>query len=234
MSRLIKVDVSDLFAVAADLNNAHDVINAGAARAVNSVAVDVRKETVTRITSQVNLKESYVDGKLEVSKDATPADTTAEISAPMEGVFLDRYGAVQKTQSNVWTAAMYKDKFGSLNSHRRPGPKAPKMPWTPRTGDKAMGRNIAAGQKAAGMSVAVIAGSAHKTISYAYIGKLKQGGVGMFRHVRGTNKIKAVKSLSVDQMAKIVWRKDADKISKTLSETVLAQVAADIEKELKK
>ena len=238
MSTLIKVDVSELFDLAAELVNAADVINAGAARAVNLVATETRLETVKRITSQVNLKPAYVESKLKVSQDATAERTTAIIEAPVDGVFVNRYDGKQLSQANVWTAAMYAEKFGSLETLRRPNPKADKMPWTPRTGDNYRGRGIAPGRKSMGIGVSIRAGGGVKSISYAFLLPLKRGkelgsGIGAFKRPKGGGKAEAIKSLSVDQMSKIVWRQDADKITKSLGDKVLEEVTADITKELK-
>lgn len=238
MSTRIRVDVSDLFGLAAELSNATSVINAGAARAVNIVATETRLETVKRITSQVNLKPSYVESKLKVAQDATAERLTAIIEAPVDGVFINRYDGRQMSQANVWTPAMYAEKFGSLDAEVRPSNKAPKMPWTPRTGDRSFGRGIAPGAKAAGVSVSIKAGGGAKTISYAFLLPLRAGkqlgsGIGAFKRPKGGGKVKAIKSLSVDQMSKIVWRQDADKITKALGDKVLAEVTADITKELK-
>lgn len=238
MSTLIKVDVSDLFGLAAELVNAASVINAGAARAVNLVATETRLETVKRITSQVNLKPAYVESKLTVTQDATAERPTAIIEAPVDGVFINRYDGQQLSIANVWTPAMYAAKFGSLDAEVRPNNKAPKMPWTPRTGDNSTGRSIPAGRKAAGISVSIRAGGGVKSISYAFLMPLRAGkqlgsGIGAFKRPKGGGKAKAIKSLSVDQMSKIVWRQDADKITKSLGDKVLAEVTADITKELK-
>lgn len=238
MSTRISVDVSDLFPLAADLANAHEVIAGGAARAVNAVAKYARKETVSRITSMVNLRESYVDGALRIDQDATPDSLTASISAPIAGVFVDRYRGGQLSRANVWTEAMYAAKFGSLATQRRPKAGAPLMPWTPRTGDQSLNRRIAPGQKAAGIGVSVLAGSGVKRISYAFFLPLRQGrvlgdSVGAFKRPKGGGKVKAVKSLSVDQMSKIVWRKAESEFSERLGTTVADEVMASIEKELK-
>lgn len=237
MSSRISVDVSDLFPLAADLTNAHDVINVTAARALNTFAGTTRTATVSRITSKVNLTVPYVDGKVTVAQEATPDTLTAVLSAPVEGTFVDRYRGQQQSQANVWTPAMYAEKFGGLGAQRRPGKGAPLMPWTPRTGDNFRGRGIAPGQKAAGISVSVLAGSGVKTISYAFLMPLRQGqtlgsSVGAFKRPKSGGKPKAVKSLSVDQMAKIVWRQGADEFTKEMGELLADEVQASIEKEL--
>lgn len=244
MSTRIRVDVSDLFGLAAELSNAASVINTGAARAVNIVTTETRLETVKRITSQVNLKPSYVESKLKVAQDATAERPTAIIEAPVDGVFIDRYDGQQMAQANVWTPAMYAEKFGSLdavttlpNSGQKTGIKK-RIGWDARTGDRSFGRGIAPGAKSAGISVTIKAGSGAKTISYAFLLPLKRGkelgpGIGAFKRPKGGGKAKAIKSLSVDQMSKIVWRQDADKITKALGDKVLAEVTADITKELK-
>jgi len=238
MSTRISVDVSDLFPLAADLENVADVIKSGAARGVNIVAEYARKETVSRITSMVNLTETYVAERLFVAQQATPGDLTAQIAAPLRGVFVDRYAGIQKSQANVWTAAMYAAKFGSLDTPRRPKTGAPLMPWTPRTGDHFRGRNIPIGKKAAGIQVRILAGGTIKTISSAFFLPLREGktlgeGRGAFRRPKGGGKPEALKSLSVDQMSKIVWRKAETEFSERLGKTVADEVMAGIEKELK-
>ena len=207
MSTVIKVDVSDLFGLAAELANAASVINTGAARAVNIVATETRLETVKRITSQVNLRPAYVESKLKVSQDATAERTTAIIEAPVDGVFVNRYDGKQLSIANVWTAAKYADTFGGIDKERYPNPKAPLLPWTPRTGDNYRGRGIPAGEKADGISVSIRAGGGVKTIANAFLLPLMRGkqlgaAVGAFRRPKGGGKAKALKSLSVDQCQK--------------------------------
>lgn len=238
MSIRFSVDVSDIFPLAADLANAADVIAGGAARAVNDTTDYVHKETVSRITSKVNLRPEYVEDHLFVMERATPESTKAVIVAPVRGVFVDRYSGIQKSQANVWTAAMYREKFGGLDTLKVPKFGAPLLPWTPRTGDNFRGRNIPIGKKAAGVQVRILAGGAVKTIATAFFLPLREGttlgeGRGAFRRPEGGGEPKALKSISVDQMSRLVWRQSETEFAEILRNEVLDAVADDIEKELK-
>lgn len=239
MTTKIEIDVSQLLSLTGTLDNAASLINTGVSRVLNEVADEVRDSTVTRIVSQVRLTQSYVDPRIHVASRATESKAEVVIEAPRDSVFLSRYGATQATQANVWTEAMYAEKFGSQNTLRRPSPKAPLMPWTPRTGDRSNGRSIAAGQKAAGVMAGVVRGGSDKRLQKVFFMRLRRGNrsgdtVGTFRRTDGGKTIKAVKSLSVDQISRVVWEREATEISTTLSDRVIDAVSNDIEKEFSK
>ena len=232
MSTVIKMDTDLVSVLADDLADTVGHFSAGVSRGVNFVAGKVRETSVREVVSQVNLKESYVDPKITIGKTATPEDTVATIETPVRGVMLGNFGAQQQTVSNVWTAAMYAEAFGTLKAEVRPNPKAGKMPWTPRTGDPL--RAIAPGAKQAGIRVAVKAAGAVSTLSHVFFMPMKNqdGKFGTFSRPKGGGKAKAKYGPSVDQVVKGVWRDATDEISGMLGETVLEEVTNELTKGL--
>lgn len=230
MSRSISVDTSQLTALAADLSNAADAIGIGAARAVNAVATTVRKDSVQRVISSVNLKESYVDQKITIARDATPQSPKAVIEAPIRGVLLTNFDARQQSVANFWTPAMYAEAFGSLQVLKRPNPKAGRMPWTPRTGDAL--RGIAPGKKQDGIRAGVSpGGDAHFKPVFFITGK--NGAKVTMERPKTGGKAHAMYGPSVDQVVKNVWKADESEIATKLGDAVLASVTEEIDKELK-
>lgn len=233
MSTVIKLDTHLVEQLAKDLADSSGSLSTGVSRGVNSVASSVRKASVRDVISQVNLRESYVDPKITVSKDATPEDTVAVISAPVRGTLLTNFGAQQQAVANVWTAAMYAEKFGSLKANVRPNPKAGKMPWTPRTGDPL--RGIAPGAKQAGISVSVKASGANRSMAHVFfipaVQKGQDGSVFVtMSRPKGGGKAKAKYGPSVDQVVKGVWRDSEADISAQLGAAVLEEATAELTK----
>lgn len=236
MSSYIKVDATECAKLGLDLDNLAETMGTGASRAVNTVAKSVRQTSVKAVISQVRLKETYVDPKVEIVRDATPAKAEAVLQVIDEPVLLDRFGGQQQAIANVWTPAMYAEKFGSLNATRRPNPKAPKLPWTPRTGDST--RAIAPGAKAAGIKAGVSVSKAARKFSHVFLINMRRGKVngagplGAVEHVRGTKELKAMYGPSVYQVVKGVWRDVESQVTDDLANAVFTEVEAEIEKEL--
>ena len=212
-------NLSEVERLAAGIKGAAQTISTTAAASLNRVAGMVRKDSVRQVISQVNLRKDYVDGKVQISKDATPSRLQAEIMVPDEPISLFNYGASQHTVSNVWTAATYAARFGSLDARIRPKAGAPSLPWTPRTGDQL--RGIAAGNKAAGIRVGVKNGKTAALLKHTFTmpilsGRSFAGRWGAFSHTNGSDATKALYGPSVYQVTKGVWRVEEDRIGALL------------------
>lgn len=233
----IQVDTSDLIALARDVEDATGVITIGAARGLNAVAERTRETSVRQVVSQVHLTEQYVDPRVELrdADRATPNDLRAVIRAPVRGTRLDRYSTTrQVTQSNVWTKAKFDAQFGGRWVSPRPG--LPRMPWKERTGDPL--RGIPAGQKPAGIFANVSRGKGGGVISGAFIVKFKAGksadAGGPAVVLRKNGKITPAYGPSVDQVVKGVWRDIEQDVAEELQTTIAAEVAAEVDKALRK
>ena len=229
----IKVDVGEVKQLALDLADANEVITAAAARGVNAAASDVRKHSVQRVINQVRLQKSYVDERVEITRSAQPSRPIASIEVKDQPVFLFQYAMSQRTQSNVWTAASYAAKFGSLDALVRPKPGAPKMPWTPRRGDPL--RAIPAGSKAAGVSGGV---KTQQTLRHVFTmpilsGKSFAGRWGSFERDKTTGKIGGLYGPSVYQVMRGTWAEDTGTILDYLNKSVLDEVSNDVLMRLK-
>lgn len=152
MNTFLEVDTSELAKLVGALDNAAEVLNAGAANAVNRAAVKVQKDTVRQIVSQVRLDQKYVESKVLVEQLATMNKPQAVVEVPDQAVSLARYDVYQRTKSNVWTAAKYAAAFGTIAAPVRL-PSGKTAQWIPRKGDKL--RGIAPGQKAAGLGIGI-------------------------------------------------------------------------------
>lgn len=185
----------------------------------DKAAEDVKRETV----ASINLKPSYVDDKVKVDLRASTSNLVAEVSAPKRSTLLSRFGAQQKAIANVWTKAKYIEKFGSQFTRVRL-PNGKSAPWIERKGDKL--RGIQKGQKSHGISIRVAAKGNTKRLSTAFFMPIRAGnieggnGLGVFRRPKAGGKPKALYGPSVDQIARRVWEKGADKIADELAEYV--------------
>lgn len=236
----IQVDVADLVEVSDELNNAADLMKAGAARAVNTVAAEAREDTVREITSQINLRRNYVDSKVEFTTDATPERPQATIEIGDEAVLLSEFGVEQKTISNVWDEAKYREKFGSLSAPARL-PNGKKAPWIPRTGDQL--RGIPKGQKQNGLRIQIGTKGADN-FDHVFLrpilsglkvfgGQGLNGRMGAFSRPKGGGKPSAKYGPSPYQAAKGVWRDAEPHIADRLEEEVTKNVTEEFTKELK-
>jgi len=235
MSITLKVGVDLVEQFAGDLSRTTGNIQSAVARGVNVVAAAVRTESVAKVVSRVNFKPSYVDPKVTVGQEATPELPRAVIEAPIRGTLITNFGAQQQSMANVWTPAMYAAKFGSLNTNTRPNAKAPRMPWTPRTGDPL--RAIAPGAKQAGISATIHAGNGASRFAHVFFIPAAQKGQDGSKWVtmtrpKGGGKAHAKYGPSVDQVVKGVWTDDEAEISTRLGDTVLAEVSDEITKGL--
>lgn len=234
MNSVISVDTTELVKLAADLSNAADIFGGGASLAVNRVAETTRKNTTLEITSQVNLERDYVDRKVIVSQQATDSKPQAVLEVADEPVSLANFGAHQKSQANVWTAAKYAAAFGSIAAPTRL-PSGKIAQWIPRKGDTL--RGIQVGSKAAGIGARVSNGlSGHGNMTFRHVflmpvlsGKVQAGRWGAFSHERGGKKVNAMYGPSVYQVTKGVWRDMYDDIGDELDYEVGQEVSNRIE-----
>jgi hypothetical protein len=235
MNSVITVDTKELLSLASDLNNAADVLGKGASQAVNRVAAQARKDTVLQITSQLNLERGTVDTAVAVIQSATVSKPQAVLEIADEVHFLSSFNGAQKTQSNVWDAAKYIEKFGGLNAKRRL-PNGKYGPWIPRKGDSL--RAIRAGAKAAGISAQVSTRGGRKDFRHVFTqpvlsGKAMKGRWGSFYHPKGGGKAQAIYGPSEYQAAKGVWRDMEKELAEQLETEVMAETTNEIDRALK-
>lgn len=225
--------MSDVLSAARDVSALPSRLAAGTLRGLNKVSERVRDKTVQDVTGQVNLPFSYVDSRVSLKKPATNDDPKAVISAPFRETLLTRFGAAQRTKPDAWTLSKYSAKFGAWNAKVRPAPGAPFMIWTTRTGSAT--RGIAPGQKAAGVAVAIRAGSTVKTLRHAFMMPLVGGnGSGVFVTPRSGGKPKARYGPSVYQIAQRTWRDGTDKIADQMREEIGTEISTEVDKVLAK
>lgn len=234
MSFVIKVDTDFVGELAEQLANTHGNIAAGVARGVNAAAAVVREDSVSQVVSQVNLTKTYVDPKLTVAQNATPEKPVAVLSVPTRGLSLANFDATQQSVANVWTEAMFAEKFGSTKANVRPNPKAPSMPWTPRKGDPL--RKIQSGKKQAGITVRIKTAGGTAAMPHVFLMPMRgqNGKFGVFGRPKGGGKAKAKYGPSVDQVLKGVWRADEQTIAEKLGDSVMSEVSNEITKGLAK
>ena len=224
--------MSDVLSAARDVSALPSRLAAGTLRGLNRVSERVRDKTVQDVTGQVNLPFSYVDSRVSLKKPATNDDPKAVISAPVRETLLTRFGAAQAARKNAWDKAKFSAKFGA-EGRVRPAPGAPLLPWTTRTGSAK--RGIAPGQKAAGVAVAIRAGSTVKTLRHAFMMPLIGGnGSGVFVTPRSGGKPKAYYGPSVYQIAQRTWRDGKDKIADQMREEIGTEISTEVDKVLAK
>ena len=240
MSFTIKVDTGLLDDLAEDLASTTGNIAEGMARGVNAAAKVIRKESVAKVISQVNLKEPYVNPRVTLDQEAKPELPTAVIGAPMRGTLLDRFDSHQQVYANVWTAAKYAAKFGSIAA---PAPLPTKngkrrmLPWIPRKGDSL--RGIPVGKKQAGITATIKAGGDKDHFKHVFLIPARRAGQDGSKFVtlsrpKGGGAPKAKYGPSVDQVVKGVWRDGEKQIAETLGDSVLAEVSSELIKGLVK
>lgn len=234
MSFVIKVDTDFVGELAEQLANTHGNIAAGVARGVNAAAAVVREDSVSQVVSQVNLTKTYVDPKLTVAQNATPEKPVAVLSVPTRGLSLANFDATQQSVANVWTEAMFAEKFGSTKANVRPNPRAPSMPWTPRKGDPL--RKIQSGKKQAGITVRIKTAGGTAVMPHVFLMPMRgqNGKFGVFGRPKGGGKAKAKYGPSVDQVLKGVWRDDEQTIAEKLGDSVMSELSNEITKGLAK
>jgi len=228
MARL-KVDVSEIERLAADIEDAFDTLGPVIADSVNRISAAVYRDSVDKIVSQINLAEGYVEDKVELVLEATAEKPVAILEVSDEPVFLNRFlGARQKTQSNVWTEAKFAAKLGesaktNLNA-KNPNAKPFIRGWIERTGDPL--RGIAKGQKGAGMAMTISNAKGETHFNRLFLrpilsGKSFAGNIGTFMREKATGELKARYGPSPYQVVKGVWRDGEEEILDALSEAVL-------------
>jgi Prophage minor tail protein Z (GPZ) len=248
MTVLLKVDASEIEALAKDIGVAAAVIERTLYRAINTVAGKAMTRTRREIVSQVNLTQTYVRERIALRK-ANKGDMTAVVAARKRATRLATYGARQRMK------AVKAPK--SLSSEARAKYMA-KL-----TGDKL--RGIPAGKKQAGVSVSVKRGGSRKLMAGGFMVPLRAGNVaggnamGVFirtggaRNARdlisqeistskGSKRPRAVESgnarhlygPSVDQVMKSVINDISPDVSAELEAAIRRQAQYEFEKALKK
>lgn len=185
----------------ASIKTVPQAVDRAAYRAVNKVAA----KTVTRsrklISSQLSLKSDYIRDRMRIDK-ASPGNPTAIIRARLRATTLSSYGASQLTR-------------GAKNRKAR--------------GDAL--RAIAAGRKAAGISVEVKRG-VRKKMPGAFTLPLRAGkvsggnGFGVF--IRRGGRLEHQYGPSVDQAFRRIKDELAPEISADLATTFFAQLAYEL------
>lgn len=206
----VKIYTAELVKLVGELGNAAQILSEGAADGANKAARVAREATTQRITSQVYLEPSYVDDKVVFAREATPGKPQAVLEVSDSPVSMARYGAQQRIQSNVWTAAKYAATFGTVAAPIRL-PSGKVAQWIPRTGDQL--RGISAGSKQAGITAAVSRNKGTSTFSHVFLmpvlsGKAHEGRWGAFSRPKGGGKARALYGPSAYQVTKGVWAHD--------------------------
>lgn len=243
-SLAVVVETTDLEAVADRLLLiTAESIGQASLRAVNSVAQRGFTESVRRMTSRVNLTESYVRERMDVEPANNPRNVEAKIIAFRAGgrragtrpTNLRQYAAVQVKTPVRWpnsTPQIAKDQWG-----KNPRKSGAFLKWKRRTGAPHLG--IEVGQKQAGVSVEVLKGS-RKTLGNAFFAAGRKGreaggnGLLVFERVGGNGpgkgKIQALYSLSVWQLFRRTSAQVIPFVRDDLNKTIGDEVLADIEK----
>ena len=224
MSVVIALDIREVVHAADALNDAPAKISASLSRALNAQGKAIRKDSVSKIISRVQLTQSYVDPKVTVKQQATETKPEVVIAVPVRGTLLNRFPTYIKAIANVWTEAKYIEKMGSLRTKIRPNPNAPRMLWTPRTGYVAA--NVPVGKKLRGAAFAVKTGGISRMWSRAFFGRMLAGkelgsNIGVYTRNEQTGKLKARYGPSPHQVVKGVWQRAANDYTEKLKEAVL-------------
>jgi hypothetical protein len=137
---------------------------------VNSVATDTRRDALKVMLRSLNLEESYVEPKVELTKASNPVSPRATIVASGATITnLERYfraGGAQLQKPVTWSNA------GTRPSHQSVRVPKKGLGWVPRKGAAALG--IPADYKQAGLTVAVVKGKA-SPFPHSFIFKSRAG-----------------------------------------------------------
>ena len=232
MSFTISINTEDLVALVPNIERIGTVIPAGAARALNAVGQATRDDSVRIVSSKVYLTEQYVDTHVHFAgRDrATPTKLTATIRGEDRPARLDRFFTTRaNTVSNVWTKGKFDARFGA-GALVSPRPGAKRLPWTERTGRKAIG--IPAGLKIAGVFANVSRNKPGRILSSAYYVPFREGkvagagGMGVVR--RESGKQKALYGPSVDQVVRNVWKDNEAAIGEKLQALAADEVMKEV------
>lgn len=235
----VVIETTEFEAVAKRLAELDAVaIGRASVRAVNTVAQRGFDESVKRMTSRVNLTESYVRERMTVEASNDPRKPEATIIAFRSGgrragirpVNLRQYAMVQLTAPVRFGNDNPKITKGAIGMN--PRKKGSALPWKKRIGDSQAG--IPVGQKGAGVSVEVVKGD-RKTISFAFQRKMPNGEIlvmarkaGQRGPGKGKGKIESLHSLSVWQLfrstASVVIPLITEDLEKTLGDELLETV----------
>lgn len=227
--------------------------------AVNEVADRTFDESVSRMTSRVNLTPAYVRDRMSVEKAKDPKKAEALIIAFRDGgrkrvrpINLRQYAPVQQKAPNEWSNAgvnrlsglriPVSDESARSKFTMRPGgaklpwlanPRKPggMLPFLPRIG--AAGLGISRGMKQSGISVEVLKGE-RKTITYAFVAKANNSGTLVFKRdkgdTKGKGKLRPLYSLTVWQMFRTTSAQIIPLVQDDLTKTVNAALDGELRK----
>lgn len=237
MNRTIEVDTSELFRLVGDLEHAAEILQNGIYSAINRVTDTVREDTVRNIVSKIRLDPKEVDTNVKIKKYASEAKPEAIIEIADEPHFLSTYPTRQRSAANVWTAGLYAQTFGSTGRNAKLPTKNKPLyaPWIPRTGDPLVG--VPAGQKKAGLEIAIHAGRGSTIFPHVFImpvrsGKVMKGRTGSFTHPKAGGDAKAKYGPSEYQAAIGIWRDGEEKIGELLDAEAFNEVTTNVDKAL--
>jgi Prophage minor tail protein Z (GPZ) len=160
MTVLLKVDASEIEALAKDIGVAASVIERTLYRAINTVAGKAMTRTRREIVSQVNLTQTYVRERIELRK-ANRGDLTAVVYARDRATRLATYNARQRTKA--------------VKAPKKLSPESRAKYMAKLKGDKL--RGIPAGKKQAGIYVNVKRGGSRKLMAGGFMIPLRAGKV---------------------------------------------------------
>lgn len=209
-------------------------LDKAAKAAVNDVAQRTFDDSVSRMTSRVNLTPARVkqDMAVEIAPERNKAEATIIAfrkggrRASMRPTTLRQYNPQQRVDANDWSndgiskisglRLPIESKF--LSNPRKPGGR---LPFKPRVGAPHLG--IPLGLKQAGLTVEVLKGS-FKPITYAFFAQAKNVGQLIFKRAKGDHK---GKGKLVPMYGLSVWQ-----LFRKTSAVVLPMVQKDLTKTL--
>lgn len=207
----ISVTADSVVRVSLEIESIADGLPSDVSTGLNHAAKEVRRDSIAKIVSQVNLPEAYVDSKIGIGEPATPAKLSVKISADKRGTNLARYAAKQLTVDNTWDIAKFVSVFG-VSFARPPIRNSNGSVYTPpflrRKGDAR--RGIPPGKKANGVMVNV---KKPTVLRHAFLLPTMRPGqdsskfVLAQRHKAGSARLKTLYGPSVDQMVLRIWSK---------------------------
>lgn len=208
MSVRITISTEQLLDLVPDIEQTALAVTVGAARGVNIVAAGARDDTVRRVSSNVYLREPYVNDRVHFAgRDrATPTNLTAVVRAEDRPARLDRF---ETTRPNIVQNTSTKGK---------------------RKGNPRLG--IPAGMKLAGVFANVTRGKPGGVIKGAFYVPFRAGnaagggGLGVVRWEGGRRR--ALHGPSIDQVARNVWSDEQGALGDELQQRVTEEVMKEV------